>query len=51
MVGGLPPDPATTVIPPLDTLVHDAAFFRRVADNPIPQGQLDGLARYYGRGA
>ncbi|MFI5043205.1 MAG: amidohydrolase family protein [Acidimicrobiales bacterium] len=51
MVGGLPPDPATTVIPPLDTLVHDAAFFRRVAENPIPQGQLDGLARYYGRGA
>ena len=49
MVGGLPPDPSTTVIPPLDTLVHDDAFFRRVKANPIHQGRLDGLAGYYGR--
>jgi cytosine/adenosine deaminase-related metal-dependent hydrolase len=51
MVGGLPPDPSTTVIPPLDSLVHDDAFFRSVSRNPIHLGQLDGLAAYYGSGA
>ena len=47
MTAGLPPDASATRIPPLDPLVHDAAFFRRVAANPIHRGQLDGLREYY----
>ncbi|HEY7432840.1 MAG TPA: amidohydrolase family protein [Streptosporangiaceae bacterium] len=39
---------APVVIPELDTLTHDKAYFDRVEAAVIPGGQLDGLRRYYG---
>jgi hypothetical protein len=36
------------VIPPPDTLTHDAAYFARIAQAVIPGGKLDGLHAYYG---
>ncbi len=35
------------VIPPLDSLTHDAAFFAAVEAGGFHGGQLDGLAAYY----
>jgi 5-methylthioadenosine/S-adenosylhomocysteine deaminase len=35
------------VIPELDTLTHDAAYFARIATAVIPGGKLDGLRAYY----
>jgi 5-methylthioadenosine/S-adenosylhomocysteine deaminase len=37
---GPPKNPATVVIPPVPTLVHDAAFFDRLDDCPIHGGVL-----------
>jgi cytosine/adenosine deaminase-related metal-dependent hydrolase len=34
-------------MPPLDTLFHDAAFLRALADAPILAGSLEGLLDYY----
>jgi hypothetical protein len=34
-------------IPPLDTLVHDAAYFRAIERAPLHGGLLDGLRAYY----
>jgi 5-methylthioadenosine/S-adenosylhomocysteine deaminase len=42
------PVPVDVFIPPLDPLVHDAAFFAAVAANPIHGGKLDALADYWG---
>jgi hypothetical protein len=39
--------PVTVRIPPLDSLVHDAAYFRAVKRAPIHGGLLDGLRSYY----
>jgi 5-methylthioadenosine/S-adenosylhomocysteine deaminase len=36
------------MIPPPDTLTHDAAYFARIAQAVIPGGKLDGLHAYYG---
>ena len=41
-------DIATAVIPELDTLTHDAAYFAHIAQAVIPGGKLDGLRAYYG---
>jgi cytosine/adenosine deaminase-related metal-dependent hydrolase len=41
---GGPPDS----IPPLDSLAPDSDFFAALAQNPILDHQLDGLAAYYG---
>jgi 5-methylthioadenosine/S-adenosylhomocysteine deaminase len=46
-VGGLPKDLGSIVIPPLPSLVHDAAWLRAVAANPFHGGVLDALADYY----
>ena len=38
---------ADAKIPPIDSLVPDAAYFAAVAKEPIHGGQLDGLSKYY----
>jgi 5-methylthioadenosine/S-adenosylhomocysteine deaminase len=40
--------PITVSIPPLDSLTHDAAYFRAVKASPLHGGTLDPLASYYG---
>jgi 5-methylthioadenosine/S-adenosylhomocysteine deaminase len=40
------PVPVTVRIPPLDTLVHDAAYFRAVKRAPLHGGLLDPLRSY-----
>jgi 5-methylthioadenosine/S-adenosylhomocysteine deaminase len=37
-------------IPPLDSLVTDAAYFAAIARAKLHEGKLDGLADYYGAG-
>jgi 5-methylthioadenosine/S-adenosylhomocysteine deaminase len=44
---GPPPNPATVVIPPLPTLVHDKAFFNDIHGRGFHNGLLDGLATFY----
>jgi 5-methylthioadenosine/S-adenosylhomocysteine deaminase len=39
--------PQVVRIPPLDTLVHDKAYFDAVAASPLHGGTLDGLSEYY----
>jgi hypothetical protein len=34
-------------IPPLDTLVHDTAYFNAIAASPLHGGLLDGVRGYY----
>jgi len=46
-VGGLPKDLGQIDVPPLPTLVHDAAWLQAVAANPFHGGVLDALAGYY----
>jgi len=41
------PVPVTVRIPPLDTLVHDKAYFDAVAASPLHGGLLDGVRDYY----
>jgi 5-methylthioadenosine/S-adenosylhomocysteine deaminase len=41
------PVPVTVRIPPLDSLVHDATYFRAVKRAPLHGGLLDGLRSYY----
>jgi 5-methylthioadenosine/S-adenosylhomocysteine deaminase len=41
------PVPVTVRIPPLDSLVHDAAYFRAVKRAPLHGGLLDALRSYY----
>jgi hypothetical protein len=47
-IGGLPKDLDTIVVPPLDTLTHDRAFFTAVDHGGFHGGLLDGLASFYG---
>ncbi len=44
-------DMSNVKMPPLDTLRHDAAFFRALSRKkaPILDGLLDGLSDYYKR--
>jgi cytosine/adenosine deaminase-related metal-dependent hydrolase len=39
--------PQDVHIPPLDSLAHDAAYFRAVAASPLHGGLLDGVKDYY----
>jgi 5-methylthioadenosine/S-adenosylhomocysteine deaminase len=39
--------PQDVHIPPLDSLTHDAAYFRAVAASPLHGGLLDGVKDYY----
>jgi cytosine/adenosine deaminase-related metal-dependent hydrolase len=39
--------PQDVHIPPLDSLTHDAAYFRAVAASPLHGGLLDGVRDYY----
>lgn len=39
--------PTQVKIPPLDSLTHDAAYFKAVAASPLHGGLLDGLRDYY----
>jgi 5-methylthioadenosine/S-adenosylhomocysteine deaminase len=39
--------PVTVEIPPLDSLTHDAAYFRAVQASPLHGGLLNPLAKYY----
>ncbi|HWJ43556.1 MAG TPA: amidohydrolase family protein [Solirubrobacterales bacterium] len=39
--------PVTVDIPPLDSLTHDAAYFKAVKASPLHGGALDPLASYY----
>ena len=43
------PVPVTVEIPPLDTLSHDAAYFKAVQRSPLHGGLLDPVRDYYGR--
>jgi cytosine/adenosine deaminase-related metal-dependent hydrolase len=46
-VGGLPKDLDDVVVPPLQSLTHDAAWLESLHDRGFHAGLLDGLARYY----
>jgi hypothetical protein len=46
-VGGLPKDLGQIDVPPLPTLVHDAAWLQAVAANPFHGGVLNALSKYY----
>jgi 5-methylthioadenosine/S-adenosylhomocysteine deaminase len=39
--------PTVVRIPPLDTFVHDTAYFRAIEASPLHGGLLDGLRDYY----
>jgi 5-methylthioadenosine/S-adenosylhomocysteine deaminase len=39
--------PQVVRIPPLDSLVHDTAYFKAVAASPLHGGLLDGVRDYY----
>jgi 5-methylthioadenosine/S-adenosylhomocysteine deaminase len=39
--------PVTVAIPPLDSLIHDAAYFKAVKESPLHGGLLDPVADYY----
>ena len=39
--------PKVVRIPPLDSLVHDTAYFKAVAASPLHGGLLDGVRDYY----
>jgi hypothetical protein len=41
------PVSVTVQIPPLDSLVHDAAHFRAIKEAPLHGKLLDGLRSYY----
>jgi 5-methylthioadenosine/S-adenosylhomocysteine deaminase len=44
---GPPTDPATLVIPPLDTLTHDARWLATITGRGFHAGALDDLGAYY----
>ncbi|BBP98888.1 hypothetical protein BSFA1_40170 [Burkholderia sp. SFA1] len=46
-IGGLPKNLGQIVVPPIQPLSHDAAFFASVAGRGFHGGLLDGLARFY----
>ena len=46
-VGGLPKDLGDLVIPPLESLTHDAAWLASLAGRGFHGGVLDGLTDYY----
>jgi hypothetical protein len=47
MGGSFMDNVASIKIPPLPSLVHDAAFFTVLKANPFHKGVLDGMKRYY----
>jgi 5-methylthioadenosine/S-adenosylhomocysteine deaminase len=46
-VGGLPKDLADVVVPPLETLTHDADWLATLSGRGFHGGLLDGLAAFY----
>ncbi len=46
-IGGLPKDLAQIVVPPIQPLEHDAAFFAQVNGRGFHAGLLNGLAGFY----
>jgi cytosine/adenosine deaminase-related metal-dependent hydrolase len=46
-IGGLPKDLGSIVVPPIQPLAHDDAFFVQVAGRGFHGGLLDGLAAFY----
>jgi hypothetical protein len=46
-VGGLPKDLSRIVVPPIQPLAHDDAFFASIAGRGFHGGLLDGLADFY----
>lgn len=46
-VGGLPRDLGKIVVPPIQPIAHDAAFFDALAGRGFHGGLLDGLRTYY----
>jgi hypothetical protein len=46
-VGGLPKDLDDIVVPPIQPLDHDAAFFAAIKGRGFHGGLLDGLAAFY----
>ena len=46
-VGGLPQDLATIVVPPIQSIHHDAAFFASIPNRGFHGGVLDGLQAFY----
>jgi len=49
MVDRMPAESVTIVIPPLPSLVHDAAFFKSIKGQGFHGGLLDGLAEFYAK--
>jgi cytosine/adenosine deaminase-related metal-dependent hydrolase len=47
-VGGLPKDLSKIIVPPIQPLVHDEAFFASVPGRGFHEGLLDGLGEFYG---
>jgi 5-methylthioadenosine/S-adenosylhomocysteine deaminase len=46
-VGGLPKDLGTIVVPPIQPIHHDAAFFASITNRGFHGGLLDGLKNFY----
>lgn len=46
-IGGLPKDLGKIVVPPVQPLEHDAAFFQSITGRGFHGGLLDGLAAFY----
>ena len=46
-IGGLPKDLGQVVVPPIQPLEHDAAFFASIKGRGFHGGLLDGLAEFY----
>jgi hypothetical protein len=47
-VGGLPKDLSKIIVPPIQPLVHDEAFFASIPGRGFHEGLLDGLGEFYG---
>jgi cytosine/adenosine deaminase-related metal-dependent hydrolase len=46
-IGGLPKDLGEVVVPPIQPLEHDAAFFASIKGRGFHAGLLDGLGKFY----
>jgi 5-methylthioadenosine/S-adenosylhomocysteine deaminase len=46
-IGGLPKDLSQILVPPIQPLFHDSAFFSAITPNTFHQGILDGLKQFY----
>jgi hypothetical protein len=46
-IGGLPKNLGELVVPPIQPLEHDAAFFASIKGRGFHGGILDGLGKFY----